>query len=278
LECRRLGRTGLKIPTMGVGTWLRFDVPPEGEEDIGRVVRSALDHGIRFFDSSPMYGRAEAVLGRALGSRREEAIVGTKVWTYGLAGEQAVFEGRFQFEAQLAHYGGFIDVMQVHNLAAYQDHLPWLEEERNAGRIGWIGGTHYRTDALTALVPLMDAGRLDVIGVPYNPLEAEAADMILPLAEEQDIGVIAMRPFAEGELLPGPDIKRLDGLGVETWAEALLKWTLSDGRIHVVIPATRQEPHLLANVQAAQPPWFDPDQRAFVGRLAAKYAGASGVG
>lgn len=241
MERRRFGRTGWEVPVVGLGTWQTFDVGRGGESAAGEVVEAVWEGGTRFFDSSPMYGRAEGVLGRALADRRADAVVATKIWT------SSMRDARSQFDAQLEFFGGRVDLEQVHNLVAWREHLDWLEEERDAGRVGFLGATHYAASAFDALEEVMLTGRIDAIQVPYNPLEREAERRILPLAAELDLGVIAMRPLGGGSL-----VRRFD-------PSELLKWTLADQRVHVAIPATSSTAHAKANTRAGEPPW--PAQR-----------------
>jgi aryl-alcohol dehydrogenase-like predicted oxidoreductase len=232
MERRRFGRSGWEIPVIGLGTWRTFDVGREGEAQVAAVVDVACQAGTRLFDSSPMYGRAQEVLARALGERRSEAVVATKIWTRSEA------EARAQLDEQLALYG-HVEIEQIHNLVAWRQHLPWLEQERDAGRLDLIGATHYSESAFGELEQVMRSGRIDAVQVPYNPIERAAAKRILPLAAELDLGVIAMRPLGGGAL-----VRRYG-------AAELLEWTLSDPRVHVAIPATANPEHARANVSVA---------------------------
>ncbi len=257
MEERRLG------PVVGLGTWDTFG----GDESLARaVLDSALAAGTRLGDSSPMYGQAERSLAAALEDRRDTAIVATKIWA------PTVEEGRAQYEDQLRWFVR-VDVEQVHNLVSWREHLPWLEEERAAGRIGRIGVTHYDPSAFRELAEAMRTGRFQAVQLPYNPHERECEQELLPLAAELGIAVIVMRPLGKGQLLRRePDPRELEPLrefGVVTLAQALLKWALSDDRVDVVIPATRNPRHAAENATAGMPPWFGPEERRVVERLAA---------
>ena len=242
METRPFGRSGLDLPVIGLGTWQTFDVGPEGLEGAREVAEAVFDAGTRVFDSSPMYGSAEGVLAQALAGFRADAFVATKIWTPSAA------DARSQFDAQLSFYGR-VELQQIHNLVAWEEHLPWLEDEREAGRIDLIGATHYDEGAFDELERIMRTGRIDAIQIPYNPAERAAEARILPLAAELELGVIAMRPLGGGSLA-----RRLD-------ASELLKWALSDERVHVAIPATSSVTHARANAAAGSPPWLSPERR-----------------
>ncbi len=262
MQTRIFGTSGREVTVVGLGTWRVFDVHPEREGVARAVVDASFDAGARFADSSPMYGRAEAALGRALADRRRAVVVATKIWAPTAA------EGRRQFERQLGDFEGVVDLEQVHNLVEWSEQLEWMQRERDAGRIGLLGATHYDPRAFAELERVMRTGRIDAIQIPYNPRERDAEARILPLAQELGLGVVAMRPLGSGELLPGPPRSELEALGVSSWAQALLGWCLADERIHVAIPATSDPLHAAENARAGDGPWFGPAERARVEHLA----------
>ncbi len=258
MEERRLG------PVVGLGTWNTFDRDAALARE---VVDAAFAAGTRLVDSSPMYGGAEASLSEALAGRRDQAVVATKIWSSGVS------DGRAHFARQLEWFGR-VDVEQVHNLVSWREHLPWLEAERAAGHLGRIGVTHYSPSAFGELEQALWTRRFETLQVPLNPHERECEERLLPLAEELGVAVIVMRPLGEGSLMrrpPAPEeLAPLEPFGVRTWAQALLKWALSDPRVDAVIPATANPEHARANAAAGEPPWLGAEERRLVERLASR--------
>ncbi|HKV59695.1 MAG TPA: aldo/keto reductase [Ktedonobacteraceae bacterium] len=267
MEHRTLGKTGLQVPVIGMGTWKTFDVKGEAASNNARaIVDTAIAAGANFFDSSPMYGEAERVLGATLQGRRAQVLLATKVWT------PSGSEGRAQVQRALQYFGGYIDLYQIHNLVNWREHLAMLEQMRDAGQVRAIGATHYSSSAFAELAQIMQTGRITAIQIPYNPLEREVEHTILPLAADLGFGVVVMRPFAQAALMhrqpSAAELAPLHPFGVTNWGQALLKWILSDTRCHVAIPATSRRERMAENAAAGNPPWFGTEERALVARLA----------
>ena len=257
IEERRLG------PVVGLGTWNTFGSDARSATE---VVNAALAAGMRLFDSSPMYRGAEQSLGRALDGRRDDTTIATKIWT------ASVEEGREQYARQVKWFSR-VEIEQVHNLVAWREHLEWLEREREDGRVDKLGVTHYQAGAFGEVATALRTRRFDTVQLPYNPHEREVEEELLPLAAELGVAVIVMRPLGAGALVrrsPSErDLEPLHAFGIETWAQALLKWVLSDARVDVAIPATSRPERLAENARAGAPPWFGPDERDLVAELAA---------
>ncbi|HEX3312272.1 MAG TPA: aldo/keto reductase, partial [Streptosporangiaceae bacterium] len=244
MEIRNLGRGRGRVPVVGLGTWRRL----EAAAAAGRhreLAGAAIAAGIALFDTSPMYGEAERLLAGALGGQRGQVLIADKIWT------PSEEEGEVQLARAAAWYGGRVDLMQIHNLVAWPAHLPMLEAARDRGQVGLIGATHYSPAAFGELAELMASGRIDAVQVPCNPARREAERTILPLAGELGPGVLLMRPLGEGQLVrrpPGPaELKLLLPFGVTTWAQALIKWGLSDPRVHVCLAATARPGRIAEN-------------------------------
>lgn len=252
---------------MGLGTWQVLDVRGREEEARHEVVKVALDSEITLFDSSPMYGEAERVLGDALRKHgRERATVATKVWT------SDDREAERQIENSLGFFGGRVELYQVHNLVAVEKRLAMLERLKSEGKVCSIGATHYSHSAFPALMEVMRGGRVDFVQVPYNAADTVVEEEVLPLAEDLGLGVIAMVPLGSGRLVRNApskkDLEPLKGFGIGTWAQALLKFVLSDERVTCAIPATSDPDRARENACAGEPPFFEDEEREYVSRLA----------
>ena len=259
MEERRLG------PVIGLGTWRTFG----GDASLAREVVDGGAGERRAADRLVADVRRCRAVARSRARRASPRRVGRDEDL----GRARVEEGREQFEAQLRWFGGRIEIEQVHNLVAWREHLGVARGGAGAGT-----GRPARRDALLCgRVRGARRGDADAAGstpcsCPYNPHERECERVLLPLAQELGLAVIVMRPFGEGSLLrrtPSPaELEPLREFGVETWPQALLKWVLSDERVDVAIPATRDPAHARANAAAGSPPWFGPEERALVERLA----------
>ena len=258
---------GIEVPVVGMGTSKTFDVP-EVDEARQQVTDAALDAGATFVDSSPMYGHAERILGATLGRRRDEAIVATKVWT------PDDDEAERQIDASLRFFGGHIEVLQVHNLVGWRTRLDQIEARRDRGEVDIVAATHWQASAFDELEAVMRTGRVGAVQVPYNPHEREVERRILPLAAELGIGVILMRPFAAGGLVgrsPSPPgagaaggVRRDD---VAAGAAQVRAQPSGDERVDPRHHQPRADGR--ERRRRRRPPWFGPDEKALVERLAA---------
>src|SRR5690606_556015 len=162
MEKRRLGANGPELPVVGLGTSKTLEIADDNAVSAD-LVNTALAQGVEVFDTSPMYGRAEEILARDLGERRNEAFVATKIWT------PSPDEGREWFARVLDWYGGYIDLLLNHNLVAWREHLPMLERAEEEGKIGKIGATHRQSSEFGELAEVMRTGGLEAIQIPFNP-------------------------------------------------------------------------------------------------------------
>ncbi|HUR68635.1 MAG TPA: aldo/keto reductase [Candidatus Thermoplasmatota archaeon] len=267
MEERPLGNTGMSVPVVGMGTWKTFDVEGAERNARRRLVREALDLGLRLYDSSPMYGPAEEVLADALRARRDEAIVATKVWA------ASAEEGRRQIERSLEWYGGEVEIYQVHNLRLWKDHLAELEKRKQQDEVRAIGVTHYNHNAFDELEEVIRTGRLDMVQIPYNVIDRVVEKKILPLVAKQQLGVLVMEPLGTGALArksPAPEeLSPYLDEHVTTWPQVCLKWILSDPRVTAVIPATSSAAHMRDNVAAGEGDWYDEKEREAIAGLVA---------
>ena len=245
MEKRELGNLGVSV--IGLGTLRAFDVTEETDMASRRqIIDNCLANKINFIDSAAAYGAAEKVVGITTEGRRDKFYLATKVRIEGKeAGERQIAQSFENFKT------GYIDLLQVHNMIDYQVHLPTLERLQDEGKIGMIGVTAMVDEAYPAIMDLMRTGRIDTVQVPYNVVQRGVEERLLPLAEELGIGVMVMEPLKKGryvkELKGEPDLTPLKEFGVQTWAQALLSWVVSDSRVSITIPATTRPERITEN-------------------------------
>ncbi|HJP12862.1 MAG TPA: aldo/keto reductase [Nitrospinota bacterium] len=261
MEYRTLGRTGLRVSELGMGTWQTFDV--RGRAAVGhcgRIAGEALGLGVNFFDTAPMYGEAERVLGKAL-EGAGEALIATKVLEHSEAAARASIERSFKLLRT-----DVIDLVQIHNLASWRMAAEVLKSYQREGRIRYIGITDYSVAKYPAMIEAMRTGDFDTVQIPYNLGERTCRGEILPLARELGIGVIVMTPVAPlfgRNLLLGPlsraDLSFLEPYGVRTPGQALLKYLFSDPAVSTVIPATSKIERVAENAAVSTGEPFPPE-------------------
>jgi aryl-alcohol dehydrogenase-like predicted oxidoreductase len=250
---RIIPSSGEKLAVIGLGTWRAFDV------DLTSDMRRQLEEVLSLFaklggsviDSSPMYGRAEEVIGEltsALGTR-DRLFLATKVWTHGKE------NGIKSMERSMALLRtNRIDLMQVHNLLDVDTHLATLRQWKTQGRIGYLGLTHYNSSAFHEVEKILKREKLDFLQINYSLMEPEAEQRVLPLAQERGVAVIVNRPFGAGDLFDKVRSKPLPDWSGEfdcrSWAQFFLKWIVANPAVTCAIPATGKPQHLEDNMQA----------------------------
>lgn len=251
INTRQIPRTKEAIPTVGLGTWQAFDVDPAHRAAQVEVMKQFLAIGGRVIDSSPMYGRAEQVVGDVLADLGAigTPFLATKVWIRGKREGIAEMErSRTRMRAQR------IDLMQIHNLLDWQTHLPVLREMKQAGTIRYLGVTHYSHGELPQIERLMRTEALDFIQVPYNLADRAVEARVLPAAADTGTAVLVMRPFEEGALFRRVKGKPLPGWAAEldctSWAQLFLKFIIGHPAVTCPIPATADPAHLADNMKA----------------------------
>jgi aryl-alcohol dehydrogenase-like predicted oxidoreductase len=250
---RRIPRTGEPLPVVGLGTWQTFDVgaAPSARAPLQKVLLEFAARGGTVIDSSPMYGRSEAVVGDLTAELKlqDRFFLATKVWTQGRDA------GIRQMEQSLQRLrAARIDLMQVHNLVDWRTHLATLKQWREQGKVRYLGVTHYTASAHDELARVLEQENLDFVQVNYSLAEREAERKLLPLAVDKRTAVLINRPFAEGALFGRVRGKPLPpwatDIGCASWGQFFLKFIIGHPAVSCVIPATSQVTHLVDNVQA----------------------------
>jgi diketogulonate reductase-like aldo/keto reductase len=251
---RPIPSSGERLPLVGLGSWITFNV---GEDPVARdscteVMRAFFHDGGRLIDSSPMYGSSQEVIGyglRKLG-KPSRLFSADKVWI------SSGGRGPSQIEDSRRHWGiPRFDLLQVHNVLSWEEHLPTLFSMKAAGRLRYVGITTSEGRRHAEIERIMESHPLDFVQVTYNILDREVENRILPLARERKIAVITNRPFRQGSLIRSVERHRLPAwardIDCANWAQLLLKFIVSHPAVTCAIPATSRVDHVRENLGAA---------------------------
>ncbi|WP_457335635.1 aldo/keto reductase [Rhizobacter sp. P5_C2] len=252
---RRIASSGEMLPVIGLGSWITFNVGNDraARDASTEVVRAFFAEGGRLIDSSPMYGSSQPTIGHALAQLGRPAALfsAEKVWI----GD--VQRGAAQMEASRNFWGvPRFDLMQVHNLLSWQEHLPRLIDMKKAGRLRYVGITTSEGRRHAELEQVMRTQPIDFVQLTHNLVDREAEQRLLPLAQERGIAVLVNRPFRGGALMDALVRQRLPAWAAEidcaNWAQVALKFVVSHPAVTCAIPATSQVAHLRENMAAAR--------------------------
>ena len=249
---RTIPASGEQLPVIGLGTYNVFDVDSTADNIDARrkVIDLLTERGGSLIDSSPMYNRAENIIGDAIAAskNRDQLFLATKVWTDGkTSGEQ-----QMETSARLMNTE-VIDLMQVHNLRDLDTHMSTIRDWQRQKRIRYSGVTHYRSSALSGLENAMKLQKPDFVQINYSLGEREAEQRVLPLAAELGIAVIVNRPFVTGRLFRAVGDSALPGWATtfaESWGQFFLKFIIGHPAVSCVIPATSKAHHMADNLGA----------------------------
>ena len=269
LIVRRIPSSGEEIPVIGLGTSGPFEVGEARAEraPLAEVLEAFFAAGARLIDTSPMYSTAERVLGELqTDSMRRHAFIATKVWT---RGERAGIEQMTQ-SAQLLRRE-HLDLIQVHNLLDLDTQLRTLHSWKEAGRVRYVGVTHYTVSAQAELARALERHRLDFVQLNYSPVTRAAEQRLLPLAAEHGVAVLVNRPFEDGALFEPVHGKKLPPWAAEldaaSWGQLALKFIASHPAVTCIIPATGKVAHLEDNLAGGRGRLPDAHQREAIAQL-----------
>jgi len=261
---RPIPKSSEMLPVIGLGTWQTFDVGNDAAvlERLTAVLRLLFDGGGKAIDSSPMYGRAEVVVGELLAKMhdRDRAFLATKVWTSGR--ETGIAQMRRSAELLKTRV---IDLMQIHNLVDWRTQLATLRGMKEAGQVRYIGITHYVPSAFGDLAAIIEREEIDFVQLPYSIDVRDAEKRMLPLAAERRVAVMVNRPFGGGGLFRKVRGKALPPwaaeIGCASWAQFFLKYIVAHPAVTCVIPATAEPAHMSDDLRAGYGPIPDAATR-----------------
>lgn len=265
---RPVPATGEQIPAIGMGSWITFNVGDDEAQRAPRleVLRAFFAGGGSVIDSSPMYGSSEEVIGWGLDRLDEQPLfAATKVWT------PLAMLGPSQMERSRELWGvERFDLMQIHNMLAWESHLETLLADKAAGRVRLIGMTTSHGRRHDELAAAMTTQPLDAVQFSYSIADRTAERDLLPLAAAQGIAVVINRPFDGGLLFQAVEGRQLPSWAADidcaNWAQFFLKFVIAHPAVTCAIPATSQVVHMRENMGALLGRLPDPDMRERMAR------------
>lgn len=264
LITRPIPSTGEKIPVVGIGTARRYDVGTTAEErdPLRDVVRAFPELGGRLIDTAPSYGNAESVVGDLVAEigNRNDLFLATKVRA------SSVPTGIAQIEQSFVRLKtDVIDLIEVHNLAGWQEMLPVIRELKQEGRVRYIGASTSSTRQYEDFIAMMREQDLDFIQVNYSLASRTSAETILPLAVDRRMAVLVNLPYGRGRLFDAVGDRPLPDwateIGCESWGQVFLKYIISHPAVTCAIPGTAKMKYLTDNLGAATGQLPDADLR-----------------
>ena len=250
---RTIYSSGEQLPCVGLGTWLTFDIgsSPMQRAERKQVVEQLLQHGCSVIDSSPMYGRSESVVGEVTHDLNvtERLFLATKVWTSGKAqGQEQIRRSANRMQKKP------LDLLQIHNLVDWSTHIKTLMDMKAAGKVRYIGITHYLPHAYREMEKILRAYPLDFIQINYSVQSRRSADRLLPATKDKGVAVMINRPFEGGNLFRYVRNKTLPKIAKDldctSWAQLFLKYILANDAVTCPIPGTSKPSHMIENARA----------------------------
>jgi len=268
---RPIPSSGEAMPVIGLGTWQVFDVGADdrARQPLRTVLRELVDAGGRMIDTSPMYGRAEAVTGDLVAELglRPRVFLATKVWTSGR--EQGIAQMRRSAELLKSPV---LDLIQIHNLLDWQTHLTTLRQMKEAGQVRYIGITHYTTGSLPELARILESEPgIDFVQFGYSLASREAETRLLPVAAARRVATIVNQPFETGSMFSRVRGRALPEWAAEfdctSWAQLFLKYIIAEPAVTCVIPATASPEHMADDLKGGFGRLPNPQQRQQIRQL-----------
>ena len=262
MQTRPIPSSGERLPVIGMGTSDSFNVGPDDLPTLREVLSRFLAGGASLIDTAPSYGRAEAVVGELLAAlgQRDKAFLATKL---GTSGRDA---GLAQFKESLRLLRtDKVELLQVHNLRDWKTQFALIQELKAEGRVKYSGLTHYTESGQEDLAEVVRTVKPDFLQINYSVTSRGAEKTLFPLAHDQGVAVLINRAFEDGRLFARVRDKALPPwaaeVGISSWAQAFLRFALSEPAVTCVIPATGKPDRQTDNLKAGHGPRLNAAQR-----------------